>query len=138
MSESLKDLNAVINVGGALTHWNGVSSEGGELTEYNTTPIGGPPAADYDSDVREKKSFSITTKVMGVDAAARQTFIDKFARGTVFSGKTAPAGNSQFNITGEDVNGTDYIVANRTIGHTEAENSELTILLKEKGPTPAS
>ena len=55
MAESLKDLNAVINVGGVLTHWNGASEEGGELTEYDTTPVGGPPAADYDADVRKQE-----------------------------------------------------------------------------------
>jgi len=87
--------------------------------------------------VRDKITIEITTKVIGADAAAREAFIDSFARGTVFSGKAAPSSSGEFGVTGEDVVGTDYTVVNRTVQHKEKDNSEITIMLKEKGPTPA-
>ena len=137
MAESQKMNNAVLNVGGPLTHANAVSSGGGELVEFDTTGIGGPPSADFDEDIRAKRTFDVTTRILGADQAARDAFIAKFARGTRFSGKTTPSGVGQFYITGEDVDGTDFVVTSRNINHGgNEENSELSFTLTEAGPTP--
>jgi hypothetical protein len=138
MAETLKDINVVTNVGGALTHWNGIATGGGEMTRYDKTPIGGPPAADYDTDVRSPLEATIRTRVVGADAAARTAVIAGFARGETFSVKASPSGSGDMSITGLDAVGTDMIVdKDPEVSVNHGENAELTVHLIEVGPTPA-
>lgn len=137
MAETLKDINAVAYAGSTLTHFNGFSSEGGELTRYDSTPVGGPPSGDYDTNVRKELTLNLTTRVVGADAAARKAIVDRYARGSVFSGKTTASASGDLAVTGEDVVGKDFIVTQRTVSHKFGENSELSVTFTEKGPTPA-
>lgn len=138
MAETLKDINATLNVGGVLAHMNGVQGGGGELVRYDTTPVGGPPEGNFDANVRAPLTFSLTTRVVGDTAEERETFIAKFPRGKVFACKESPAGDSEMFISGQpDAIGKDFIVMNSTTSHSFQENSELTVEMEEKGPTGA-
>jgi hypothetical protein len=137
MAESQKDINSVINVGGALDQWNGVSISGGALVRYDTKPIGGKPSADYDADEREPLTILLRMRITGADQAARDAKIALYARGTKFSCKASPSGSGDMKITGLDATGSDFIVTEAPMEHTRGENSELTMTLTESGPTPA-
>lgn len=137
--ESQKDTNIVANVGGVLTHFNGIGEGGGALTRYDTTPIGGPPSADVDPDVREPLTYNVRTRVVGADQAARQAFLAKFVRGTTFDSKAAPVGSDDMKITGANQAasvGRRFTVMNVESSTEQAGNMELTITLEETGATP--
>ena len=132
--QGASDITAVINVGGVLTHWTGVQDEGGALTRYDFSPVGGPPSADYDTDVREPLAFNITTKVLGVDQAARETFVTRFVEGTTFDNVATPAGASQMHVSERpSAIGRRFTVTNRTADRKMGQPTEMTIRLEESG-----
>jgi hypothetical protein len=137
MSETMKDTNIILNVGGVLTHANGVQGGGGELVEYDSTPIGGPPAMDVDVDVRSRLTWNVTTRVVGDDDAARAAFVARFNRGEVFDCKATAALSGEMAVSGEpDAIGKRFVVTSRNINHQFQQNSELSFTLSEQGPTP--
>jgi hypothetical protein len=142
MAESQKDINIVANVGGALTHFNGITDSGATLTRYDTTPIGGPPAADVDTDVREPLKYSVTTRVVGADQTERDSFMARFARGQTFDAVgSSPTGTGQMLITGPnatDATGRRFTVMNSSASTQQGQNMELTIEMEETGATPES
>lgn len=132
--ELQRDCNAVINVDGELTYWQSVTGGGGELVEYPATPVGGPPAINFCNDARSPYEWSIQAEIPGEDQSARDTFIDKFAIGTVFTVADNPASSGEMYITGEGgAVGTKYFVSSRPVTHTFQQNSTITITLKENG-----
>lgn len=137
MANSLKDINAVLNVGGVLSYANGVASSGGELVAYDKTPIGGPPATDFDEDVRAPDVLTLTVRVVGADVAAMEAVIEGFKRGKVFSCKASASGATDMKITGFSATGRDFTVTNCTINYQFQQNAELSVVLTESGATPA-
>jgi hypothetical protein len=139
--ESQKDINIVANVGGALTHFNNVSEGGGALQPYDTTPVGGPPSADVDEDVRERITYTVATLVMGADQTARDAFLAKFAAGKFFDAVAgAPAGTNQMKITGPNqarAAGRRFTIFDPTSSTDKGGNMVLTFTLNETGATPA-
>jgi hypothetical protein len=141
MAESLKDLNVTWNVGGVLTHASSVEEGGGASRRYDTTAVGGPPSADISPTVRDFLSYSIRTKVMGADQAAREAFLAKFAAGQIFDAVSGtPTGNGQMKITGANTTraaGRRFVVMNSNASTAMGENTELSVTIEEIGATPA-
>ncbi len=138
MPQVQADYNAILNIGGALTHARAVSGGGGELVQYDSTPIGGPPSFNADPDVRPPLTFEVTTLVVGATQADRDTFVAKFDRGNIFDFVATPSGANQMYISGEpDALGKRFMVTSRNPTHTFQENSELAVTLTESGLTPA-
>jgi hypothetical protein len=145
MPELRKDINILVNLGGALTHWNGVEETGGGLALYDNTPVGGPPGADVDADVRERMGYTVRTRIPGVDEAARETYAARFANGTTFDAVSNPSTSGQMRITGKPAAiGRRFTVTNALQstsatggGATEGQNTEMTITLIETGASPS-
>lgn len=135
MAQGASDVTAIINIdNAALTHWTGVQDEGGALTRYDFTPVGGPPSADFDADVREPLAFSLTTKIIGADAAARATFMEKFARGTSYDNVATPSATGQMHISDRpDAIGRAFVVTDSNASRTQGQPTELTVRFEESG-----
>lgn len=132
-----KDIDIVTNVGGALTHWNTIKYNQGALTGYPNYPVGGPPGEDFDADVRDLDTVDIETEIPGVDAAARATFVAKYAQGSIFSAKASASASGEMTITGVARVGRDYYVSKADQTKNRQGNSMLSVTLKEHGATPA-
>lgn len=142
--EMQRDVNLTTNVGGALAFWNGVEEDGGELTLYDATPVGGPPAANFSTNVRSPLTYNVKTRIPGADQTERDAFRVKYAEGQTFDAKSAAAGTGDMKITGRAAAiGKRFVITKSTAstaataGSGDGNNSELTIMLREIGPTPA-
>lgn len=132
-----KDIDITTNVGGALTHWTTITYNQGALIRYPNTPVGGPPGADFDADVRELDTIDVETEIPGNDAAARAAFVAKYEQGEIFSCKASASSSGDMTITGIGRIGRDYYV--EVAGQTKNKqgNSVLRMTLVEMGATPS-